>query len=208
MPATSPSCGRSLPCLPWRPSPPGRPKSPRARSNLLLTLAVHLSFLGAVSRCETASPGIRHNRCYSNCRVQVIRSRQRLHGRLQAWSEGSPMSSDLASIVIDCDALPYGIVKMCEQLGFRTPLDVRWCRLSRFLKSQRESVAMRRLHALVRLLGLGQPQKRRCSCGHPLPTMEGYTFVFSSEEQADRMLGQCPCCRTMFWDVIGEERQS
>jgi len=57
-------------------------------------------------------------------------------------------------IDIECDAPSYAFVEACEKVGFRSPLDVRWCRMSHFLGSQREPDGG--FHPLRWLFGGGQ----------------------------------------------------
>jgi hypothetical protein len=109
---------------------------------------------------------------------------------------GKESDSDMGPIDINCDAPPFSVVKACEKLGFRSPLDVRWCRMSHFVKDQRE----RGFHLLLWLLGNSQPSKANCICGQILPLMEPHTFTFASEKEAHFLLGQCCRCRTMFWE--------
>ena len=51
-----------------------------------------------------------------------------------------------------------------------------------------------------RLLGRDQPEHTGCTCGHSLPDMESYAFLFQSGDQVDYALGQCPLCQTIYWD--------
>jgi hypothetical protein len=39
-----------------------------------------------------------------------------------------------------------------------------------------------------------------CSCGQAVPPLESYTFTFVSGKETQYHLGQCPHCRTIFWD--------
>jgi predicted RNA-binding Zn-ribbon protein involved in translation (DUF1610 family) len=101
---------------------------------------------------------------------------------------------------ICCDAPPYGVVHACEKCGFHSPLDVRWCRMSRFLSAE----GQRRGNVGVRLwqwfFGKPKPKARTCTCGQPLPGLKKYGFTFLSQKVGDYFLGQCQRCRTMFWD--------
>ena len=97
------------------------------------------------------------------------------------------------------DAPPYPVVKACQRLGFRTPLDVRWCRLGLGLDALPEPSAG--LPAWVALWA-DQAGDRTCPCGHPLPVVERYTFTFASGRVAHYLLGQCRRCRTIFWEQI------
>ncbi len=104
------------------------------------------------------------------------------------------MFSQLGPIEICCDAPPYPIVEACTQVGFDDPLDVRWCRMSHYLASAGSSLP-RKLFGVI-----SETTQARCKCGRALPLLEKYTFMFASEKLADYMLGQCPRCRTIFWE--------
>jgi hypothetical protein len=101
---------------------------------------------------------------------------------------------------ICCDAPPYGVVRACERCGFHTPLDVRWCRMSKFLSGE----GHRRGNVGIRfwrwLFGKGKPRVRTCTCGQPLPDLKKHGFTYLSKKVGDYLLGQCPRCRTVFWD--------
>lgn len=86
----------------------------------------------------------------------------------------------LGPIDSHCDAPPYSIVAACQQFGFQSPLDVRWCRMPRVLDWRAEGT---------------------CTCGQALPQLKECPFVFLSGEKADFLFKQCSRCRTMFWDV-------
>ncbi len=110
------------------------------------------------------------------------------------------MSSRLALLEITCDAPPYEIVRACETLGFRSPLDVRWCSMNHVAKERTgwwQRLWDRPWQALLRL---GQTSEPRCTCGHELPNLNNVEFTFFCGGKADYLLGQCPRCRTMFWE--------
>lgn len=46
------------------------------------------------------------------------------------------MFSRFGQLQIWCDAPPYAVVRACKGCGFHSPLDVRWCRMSRFLDEE------------------------------------------------------------------------
>jgi hypothetical protein len=110
------------------------------------------------------------------------------------------MSVHYGPIDIDCDALPYALVQACEMLGFRYPLDVRWCRMSQFLNSQARALGLFSSHPWKRLFGRQQRKEASCSCGEPLPMLEQYAFTFASGAQVEYRLAQCHRCRTMLWE--------
>jgi len=101
----------------------------------------------------------------------------------------------------DCDAPAYTVVKACGGLGFRSPLDVRWCRLSSFMAGRRQNAGL-----LARFFRM-QPRGRACLCGQLLPALERYTFTFRSETRRDYFLGQCPHCQTIYWEDAPELRR-
>ncbi len=118
----------------------------------------------------------------------------------QSHSENIPMLSRFGQPEIWCDAPPYAVVRACTGCGFHSPLDVRWCRMSRMLDEggHRKGVFVRRLWHW--LCGRGRPKERTCTCGQPLPDLKKYRFSFLSEKVGDYLLGQCRRCRAIFWD--------
>jgi hypothetical protein len=97
----------------------------------------------------------------------------------------------------DCDAPPYRVVEACAKLGFESPLDVRWRRMSHYLD---ERPGMFGLGGWAWLFGKRTPPGTTCVCGGPLPALERYTFTFRSERKADYFLGQCRRCHTIYWE--------
>jgi len=108
------------------------------------------------------------------------------------------MFNSLGPIDIECDAPLYSVVEACGNLGFLSPLDVRWCRKNHLLGGQR--VPDGGFHPLLWLFGCRQLPKTTCTCGQPLPRMKYYICTFESEKEVHYYLGQCCQCRTMFWD--------
>jgi predicted RNA-binding Zn-ribbon protein involved in translation (DUF1610 family) len=101
---------------------------------------------------------------------------------------------------ICCDAPPYGVVRACEKCGYCSPLDVRWCRLSHFVSGEgqrRDDIGLRLWHWLF---GKRKPRVKTCTCGQRLPVLKKVGFTFLCRKAGDYLLGQCPRCRTMFWD--------
>jgi hypothetical protein len=107
------------------------------------------------------------------------------------------MPDQLGPIEVCCDAPPYAVVEACERLGFQSPLDVRWCQVSHFLPGREGAGVLRSWKALF---GLGRAKEGSCPCGEPLPVLDKYAFFFRSGKEADYFLGQCRCCRTVFWE--------
>ena len=108
------------------------------------------------------------------------------------------MFNNLEPIDIEGDAPVYSFVEACGNLGFESPLDVRWCRKSYFIGGQRESG--RGFHPLRWLFG-GNP-RATCTCGQPLPKMKNCICTFESGKESHYLLGQCRRCRTMFWEEV------
>lgn len=100
----------------------------------------------------------------------------------------------------ECDAPPYPIVEACETIGIRSPLDVRWCRISRSRLASGQASSL--FGRLVRKLFHAQPPEAEitCFCRKPLPETECYRFTCSGEESVCYRIGQCPQCFTIFWD--------
>jgi hypothetical protein len=108
------------------------------------------------------------------------------------------MYCNLGPIDIECDAPLYSVVEACGTLGFQSPLDVRWCRTSNFLG--RQLVPDGGFHPLRWLFGSSRSSKTTCTCGQPRPELGPCTFKFESGKEGHYLLGQCPRCRTMFWE--------
>lgn len=111
------------------------------------------------------------------------------------------MFSRFGQLEIWCDAPPYAVVRACKGCGFHSPLDVRWCRMSRFLNGEGHPKGIFVLRLCHWLFGPGRPKGRTCTCGQPLPDLKQYGFSFRSEKVGDFLLGQCRRCQTIFWDV-------
>lgn len=107
------------------------------------------------------------------------------------------MFDRLKAMEVQCDAPPYAFVKACEGVGFQSPLDVRWCRMSRFLDKWKTLLDFLPWNLVFRNKRLNG---RTCTCGWPLPALKKYEFSFLCEKVADYLLGQCPKCRTVFWE--------
>jgi hypothetical protein len=112
------------------------------------------------------------------------------------------MAGQLGPIEINCDAPPYPIVQACHDLGIQTPEDVRWCRLSCFLRGSYGRRQILNLDAWKAFLGTAAPREAICSCGQKLPPLEKYTFTFLDGDQSHYQIGQCGRCRTVFWDEL------
>ena len=109
------------------------------------------------------------------------------------------MSQQWGPLEIDCDSPPYSIVRACTRIGVRTPEDVRWCRLSGL---QEQAANWRQyIRSPWKLFGSAAGARgKSCVCGHELPRVEEYTFTMISGTEKSYLLGQCQCCRTVFWE--------
>jgi len=107
------------------------------------------------------------------------------------------MADKLHPLDIRCDAPPFPVVGACQKVGFHSPLDVRWYRLSHFLaaRSSRPSTP-----AGAQVFDTKPAQKTTCTCDEPLPKLEQYAITFVLEKVADYRLGQCRRYGTMFWE--------
>jgi len=112
------------------------------------------------------------------------------------------MASRLGSIEIDCDAPPYLIVQACLRVGFHKPEDVRWCRLSHFLRERQSRTWVLNFRAWGMFLSGRAAWDRSCNCKQKLPSFEKYTFTLSNGEQRQYCMGQCRKCQTIFWDEL------
>jgi hypothetical protein len=110
------------------------------------------------------------------------------------------MSNPFQPQEFDCDAPPYSVVQACDELGFQSPLDVRWCRLRPVDARHEKRPASFSLEFWEWFFRRRSPPGNLCGCGQPLPILERYTFTFLSERRADYFLGQCGHCHTIFWD--------
>jgi hypothetical protein len=124
---------------------------------------------------------------------------------IEELGENVVMSNRLEPIDNECDAPLYSFVETCETLGFRSPLDVRWCRISHFVGDQREPGGG--FHPLRWLFGGIKRPVKTCTCGQPLPIMEVCICTFESRKEVHYLLGQCRRCRTMFWEDVSVPSQ-
>src|SRR5262245_40322014 len=106
------------------------------------------------------------------------------------------MYKQLGPIDVSCDAPAYPIVRACGMLGFESPLDVRWCRLSRFPPGgEHDSLNVSPWKWFTnRADGKG----KTCTCGEPLPLLENYAFTPACAKVLDYRLAQCRRCHTIF----------
>jgi hypothetical protein len=111
------------------------------------------------------------------------------------------MFSRCDQLVLWCDAPPYAVVRACKGCGFHSPLDVRWCHMSRFLKGVGPYRSIPCFRLWRWLFGQSKPKQRSCTCGQPLADLSWYEISFFSEKTDDILLGQCRRCQTIFWDA-------
>jgi hypothetical protein len=111
------------------------------------------------------------------------------------------MSKQLGPIEICCDAPPYHVVQACRGIGILSPEDVRWLRVSASL--DQSPVHTRGVLQYLRELMCGARESavRTCTCGRVLPDLGVVVVAVSEGEEVAYLLGQCPRCRTVFWDV-------
>jgi hypothetical protein len=109
------------------------------------------------------------------------------------------MPSGLGPIEITCDAPSYDVVEGCREFGFQSPMDVRWCRLSRFAGGHPGWRRLFSWHPFEALLGTGAGEPR-CFCGEPLPALRRCWFPLFCEKETSYLLGQCHRCLTIFWE--------
>jgi hypothetical protein len=110
------------------------------------------------------------------------------------------VAKQLGPLEISCDAPPFSVVTACRRVGFQEPEDVRWSRLSQVLGApSREWEALKR-NPLKLVLRMGAPDMKKCHCGQKLPELDHYTFTFLAGEESSYLLGQCPRCRTVYWE--------
>lgn len=99
----------------------------------------------------------------------------------------------LGPIDITCDTPPYFVVRACQLIGFERPEDVRWRRLD----EPEHAAGWRGLWQ--RWFGGGSRGRIFCTCGELFPSIETFTFTFVMNRSFSYHLGQCSCCRSVFW---------
>lgn len=115
------------------------------------------------------------------------------------------MSKQLGPIEISCDCPPYAIVKACTLVGLESPEDVRWCRLSSFLVEHAGWSEFTKMFSWHLVPVNRYLRGSTCTCGTQLPTMHRCLFTTSAGTSFSYMLGQCPRCRTIFWEDAESE---
>jgi hypothetical protein len=114
--------------------------------------------------------------------------------------EEMAMSNQLGPLDVNCDAPSYPIVRASRRVGLEVPEDVRWCRMSHFLELAGGWKGLFHPRTWKKILGGNEVDERACSCGERLPALERVTFTFTTGREESYLLGQCPRCRTIFWE--------
>jgi hypothetical protein len=95
------------------------------------------------------------------------------------------------------EAPPFPLVRACQRLGFRSPLEVRWWRVSHSLAGRGHTPVT---NSGPEVSATGRPDRTGCTCGEPIPGLDQYAITFAFEKVADYLLGQCCRCGTIFWE--------
>lgn len=106
------------------------------------------------------------------------------------------MAKSLGPLDFCCDAPPYVVVQACRNIGIVSPEDVRWCRIG---SRAAEAKSWSPLTALRSAVGRAP---RLCSCRAQLPPLCRHTFEFNTRRCLCYLMGQCPECRTVYWDEV------
>jgi hypothetical protein len=110
------------------------------------------------------------------------------------------MANQPGPLDVSCDAPPYSIVTACRSVGFREPEDVRWCRLNHLVDALASEWEALKRHPWKLLLRMAAPDVKTCRCGQKLPSLDRYTFTYLTGHEASYLLGQCPRCKTVYWE--------
>lgn len=110
------------------------------------------------------------------------------------------MFNQLGPLEIVCDAPDYCIVRACQGLGFLTPEDVRWCRMSDAPKTLTDGHDSATLHSWKMFWGISRREPHVCQCGQELSDLEKYVFQLRSGSERSYWLGQCPRCHAIYWE--------
>jgi hypothetical protein len=102
---------------------------------------------------------------------------------------------------ISCDAPHYAVARASTECGLDSPLDVRWCHMSRFLEAETQRRCSLTCRLWQRLFGRNQPKEYTCICGQPLVELTWCEFPFRDAKKDHYLLSQCRRCRTIFWDA-------
>jgi len=112
------------------------------------------------------------------------------------------MSSRLGPIDVCCEAPPYEVVRACEVVGFRTPLDVRWMRVDSLQYIRRMPASFFSLRWWRALFSVPEPPGLTCTCGKPLPPLRSCCFIYSPGTKSRYALSQCSRCLAIYWNEV------
>jgi hypothetical protein len=128
------------------------------------------------------------------------------HGENRTWpvahaafGEITMFFDGFGTLKIECDAPGYAIVRACRKLGFKTPEDVRWCRVSRARPAppkKRGGLLAQAFRAIFRKTA---SRRAGCICRCQSPELDKYTYTLASGGEKHLFLGQCRQCLTIFW---------
>ena len=104
-----------------------------------------------------------------------------------------------STIAVECDAPAYPIVQACRKVGFCSPEDVRWCRVSRTHQKPHRQNSWLGFEFWMSFFKQRKPRSPACVCGQVLPKLECYTFTFISGVKHSLLLGQCNRCQSISW---------
>jgi hypothetical protein len=109
-------------------------------------------------------------------------------------------NQQLGPIDVCCDAPPYPVVQACSQIGFDSPEDYRWRRMS---QHRGANAAMRHIAKFAPwnvFLAGNALQTGMCNCGQLLPAMACFIFTLDTGQEISYSLGQCSRCHTVYWE--------
>lgn len=117
------------------------------------------------------------------------------------------MSKALGPLEVYCDAPEYSVVRATRKIGVVSPEDVPWRRIRSFLGQK--TGGRNFLFDLWRsLCSWGIPAQKSCPCGADFPRLRRIRVTFDTGEQERFLLGQCPRCRTVFWEHAEQTSQT
>jgi hypothetical protein len=112
------------------------------------------------------------------------------------------MVQRLRRLAVECDSPPYVIVQASRQVGLQHPEDVRWARLSQLPARPGGRRPLPGHGCRAQSAGSRQPAGPSCACRSALPLLRKCTFTFNTGRDVCYRMGQCPDCRTIFWDEL------
>jgi hypothetical protein len=108
-------------------------------------------------------------------------------------------NQQLGPLEVCCDAPPYPVVQACSQIGFDSPEDCRWCRMSH---REGASAALRHIAKFApwNMFMSTQQSPSLCSCGERLPQLACFVFTLDTGREIAYYLGQCGRCHAVYWE--------